>query len=195
MTTPVSSDARAQAPYAIHRYPTHLIDQWAAPDGRHVLIRPVLPQDDVIAQLFVRQLSDESRYQRFLVGLAELPPDMLARFTRVDYRDHVALIAETFDDDREAQIGEARFVADAGDASTARHADFAIAVADGWHRLGVGSRLLRGIERAARANGIAYLHGDVLRSNRRALDFMLYRGFITAPNPEEPRLVRVSKAL
>lgn len=189
-------NAVAAAPrYTIHRYPVHLIDRWAAPDGRMVMVRPVLPQDDALAQTFVRGLSAESRYQRFLVGMAELPPAMLAAFTQVDYRSHLALIAEIFEDDAELQIGEARYVVDGAAPEGGLNADFAIAVADGWSRLGVGSRLLRGLEDAARKAGVTRFTGDVLRDNRRAIDFMRYRGFTFAANREEPRLVRAVKEL
>ena len=63
-------------------------------------------------------------------------------------------------------------------------AEFAIAVADHWQAAGVASRLLRLLEKAARAAGVARLTGDVLGSNRRALDFMRQRGFVTHPNRE-----------
>ena len=187
----------AAPPYAIHHYPAHLIDRWTAADGRVVLVRPVLPQDDVIAQLFVRRLSAESRYHRFLVGLTELPPSMLSYFTQIDYTSHLALIAEIFKDGEEIQVGEARYVVDTahGDEPGTKHADFAIAVADDWQRMNVGGRLLRNLEHAAREAGVTHLEGDVLRDNRRALDFMLFRGFRARPNSEEARLVRVSKAL
>jgi acetyltransferase len=160
-----------------------------------VMVRPVLPQDDVLAQMFVRGLSPESRYQRFLVGMSELPPGMLAAFTQVDYRSHLALLAEIFEEDAEVQIGEARYVVDGAAGDGGLNADFAIAVADGWNRLGVGSRLLRGLESAARAAGVTRFTGDVLRDNRRAIDFMRYRGFTFTANRDEARLVRAVKDL
>ena len=183
--------ATASGTYTIHRYPAHLIERWTAPNGREVTIRPVLPQDDAIEQSFIRRLSPESRYSRFLVGMNELTPAMLSYFTAVDYRNHLALIAETFDDDDEVQIGDARYVVE-GDGSTA---DFAIAVADAWQQSGVGARLLETLERGARMAGVRRLTGDVLGSNRKALDFMSRRGFTLGANREEPRLMRVVKEL
>lgn len=188
-------NAAARPTWTIHRYPAHLIDRWTAADGRVVLVRPVLPQDDELAQVFVRRLSAESRYQRFLVGLTELPPALLTYLTQIDYTSHLALIAEIFKDGEEIQVGEARYVVDPSKDDAGRVAEFAIAVADDWQRMGVGGRLLRGVEHAARAAGVTRLEGDVLRDNRRALDFMLFRGYTVGPNPEEARLVRVSKAL
>lgn len=177
--------------YTIHRYPAHLIERWSVADGREVTIRPVLPQDDAIEQSFVRRLSPESRYSRFLVGMRELTPAMLSYFTTVDYLHHLALIAETFDNDDEVQIGDARYVVE-GDGSSA---DFAIAVADAWQHTGVGCRLMETLERGARTAGVRRLTGDVLGSNRKALDFMSRRGFAVRNNREEPRLMRVVKEL
>ena len=168
-----------------------LIEEWSLEDGRSVTIRPVLPQDDRLAQAFVRGMSAQSRYNRFLVALQELPPALLARFTNVDQQQHLALLAATMVYGKELQIGEARYVIEAGGTS----AEFAIAVADDWQSAGIGSRLLRALEGAAIAAGVARLTGDVLVDNRKALDFMRQRGFIAHPNREEARLMRVEKAL
>ena len=54
---------------------------------------------------------------------------------------------------------------------------------------------MRMLEKAACGAGIAQLTGDVLGSNHKALDFMRQRGFVTHPNRDEARLVRVEKNL
>ena len=168
-----------------------LIERWSLEDGRSVTIRPVLPQDDSLAQAFVRGMSAQSRYNRFLVTLRELPPALLSRLTRVDQRQHVALLAATVVYGKELQIGEARYVVEADGDS----ADFAIAVADDWQMAGIGSRLFRALEGVATAAGLARLTGDVLADNRKARDFMRQRGFAVHPNREEARLLRVEKDL
>lgn len=186
---PPAADPAKQA------YPAHLVETWPLEDQRSVTIRPVRPQDDVLTRAFVRQLSTESRYGRFLVSLSDLPPAMLAYLTDVDYVQHMSLVAVTQVYGKPVQVGEARYVIEAQTADGRTSAEFAIAVADDWQAAGVGSRLLRALEKAARTAGVAQLTGDVLGSNRRALDFMRQRGFITHPNHEEQRLVRVEKNL
>ena len=136
-------------------------------------------------------LSPQSRYIRFFVGLAESPPHMLAYLTDVDHAHHLALIAHTLVYGRQLQVGEARYVVDDGGTS----AEFAIAVADDWQTAGIGSRLLRLLEEAARAAGIARFTGDVLGSNCRAQDFMRQRGYVLRSNPGEALLMRADKAL
>ena len=179
--------------WTIRHYPTHLIDRWTLEDGRMVTIRPVLPQDRGLVQDFVRGLSDESRYNRFLVGLAELSASLLSYLTDIDYIHHLALVAETQVYGRPLLIGDARFVADTRPGAMANSADFAIAVADDWQAAGIGSRLLRNLESAAWVAGIACLTGDVLGSNQKALDFMRQRGFSAHTNRDEARLMRVEK--
>lgn len=176
-------------------YPAHLTDRWTLEDGRVVTIRPICPQDDVMAQDFVRGLSMESRYNRFLVGLAELSAPLLAYLTDIDYINHLALVAETQVYGRALLVGDARYVVDSRSGASPDTAEFAIAVADDWQAAGIGSRLLRNLESAARTAGIARLTGDVLGSNQKALDFMRQRGFSAHTNRAEARLMQVEKLL
>ena len=114
--------------YTIAKYPAHLIDVVRMADGRRVTIRPTLPQDVELQRTFFRSLSAESRYCRFMTRLSELPETLVERFTSIDYRAHVALLAEVFDEaGHETMIGEARYVVEERDPTTC---EFAIAVAD-----------------------------------------------------------------
>ena len=92
-------------------YPVQWIDRWQLANGSTVTVRPVLPQDKELARDFVaRQLTPHSRYQRFMIGMSSLPSSMADYFTRIDYHDHFALIAEVFDGQGHRQIGDGRFV-------------------------------------------------------------------------------------
>lgn len=175
------------------RYPVEWIDRFQLADGRWVTLRPVLPQDDVQEHEFVAHgLTAQSRYLRFLAGLSALPEALVQSFTRVDYHDHFALVAESFAGGRQAQVGDARFVRE-GAAPEA--AEFAIAVADAWNGLGVGRRLLCLLIGAARAQGVRQLYGDVLRDNAPMLALARARGFAVQQHPEDARLVRVQRLL
>jgi acetyltransferase len=46
--------------------PSDLTWRWSLPDGTRVVIRPIRPGDREIEQEFVRNLSGESRYFRFM---------------------------------------------------------------------------------------------------------------------------------
>jgi acetyltransferase len=167
------------------RYPFDLVDVWHARDGSRVLVRPVHPQDLELVRTFVRELSPESRYNRFHGALAELSPRMARWATHVDYDRHLALIA------REVQVGAARYVVQ-GDGETA---EFAVAVADAWQGRGVGARLLHGLIAVAAQRGLRWIEGDVLESNRGMRALARKLGFQGRARGGDARLVRVSRLL
>jgi acetyltransferase len=156
-------------------------------DGSAITIRPIAAGDAAIEQEFVRGLSDESRYFRFLDALRELSPVMLKRFTDIDYSREMALIAVAHEDGREHEIAVARYVAGPDPAQC----EFAIAVADAWQGKGVAHRLLRDLIGAARAQGLRRLFGDVLAANSRMLKLVGGCGFEIHAHPEDTRLKRV----
>ena len=57
----------------------------------------------------MRGLSDESKYFRFMNSVQELTEDMLVRFTQIDYSREMALVAVTLVEDREVELGVARY--------------------------------------------------------------------------------------
>ena len=107
---------------------------------------------------FVAALSDESRYRRFMQHLSALTPQMLARFTQVDYDRELALIAIEGTPGREAIVGVARYVANPDQES----AEFAVTVADAWHGRGLGSALMHMLIARAKKRGFLRLIGIVL---------------------------------
>jgi len=57
---------------AIHPYPAHLVTRAQLPDGTDVLVRPIRPEDAEMLQEFVRQLSPETKYFRYMQNIKEL---------------------------------------------------------------------------------------------------------------------------
>jgi acetyltransferase len=174
-----------------NQYPAHLVKRLTLPDGTAITIRPIRAEDAAIEAEFVRGLSEESRYFRFMDSVRELSADMLARFTRIDYDRHMALIATTAAGGREIQIAVARYVV--GPADT--ECEFAIVVADAWQRRGVGGLLMRELMAAARLKGLTRMYGEVLAGNRKMLEFITRLGFDATHDPQDPRLMRVEKRL
>src|SRR5690606_39642268 len=78
---------------AIHPYPRRLVQPKTFKDGSPWLLRPIRPEDAEPLQEFIRGLSTEARYMRFVSMLRELTPRMLARYTRIDYDRELALVA------------------------------------------------------------------------------------------------------
>jgi GNAT superfamily N-acetyltransferase len=159
------------------------------PDIR-LALRPARLSDGDAVQGYVRGLSPQSRYNRFLGALSELPASELARVLAANGRDTLTLLLTSTAENRETVVGEARVAL-----SCAEHAgEFAMSIADDWRRLGVGSALLEEIERKAAADGIEWLFGDTLRTNEGMIALARGRAFHLGVGLE-PRLVRLQKRL
>jgi len=178
--------------YTIPRYPVHLIDVVRLADARRVTIRPVLPQDAELQRAFFRSLSREARYHRFMTRMDELPEALVERFSRLDYRSHMALLAEMFEDGQQVMIGEARYVLDGGDPIAC---ELAIAVADAWHGSGLAQILLDRLEREAAASGIRRMVADTLISNRAMLGLARRSGFAVRASSQDRTLAKLEKRL
>jgi GNAT superfamily N-acetyltransferase len=134
-------------------------------DGERLVIRAIEPDDrDELAAGFER-LSDESRYRRFFGPMKELAPRDLDRLTRVDHRDHEALVA--VDEASGQGIGVARYVR-----TGPGEAEPAVVVADDWQGRGVGRNLLEALADRARDEGVTVFRAPVLARNERALGLL-----------------------
>jgi len=152
-----------------------------------VVIRPLRLQDAEALRAFVEHLSPASRHARFQYVVKEVSPQLLRLLLEADPRTHVALGAF----DREAMVGEARFVR----REDLSEADFAIAVADGYRGHGLARRLMQELVRRARRDGVERLEGDVLAGNEAMLAFAAREGFHAWPHFEDARLMRVRRDL
>ncbi len=176
---------------AIPPYPSHLVSKQQLPDGISLVIRPIRPEDAEIERDFVRYLSPQSKYLRFMYNLSELSPEMLARFTQIDYDREMALIAVVDKGGRETEIGVARYIINADGVSC----EFAIVVGDDWRRRGIAGRLMGKLFECARDRGLELMEGFVLRDNKEMIDFCKSLGFSVERDPDDPQLVRVAREL
>lgn len=177
---------------AIYPYPVHLIQEWQMNNGRVVIIRPIRPEDAELEQNFVKAMSHESRYYRFMDTLRELTQTMLVRFTQIDYDREMALVAVITDEDgKESQIGVARYVGNPDGESV----EFALAVGDNWQKSGVGRKLMTALIDCARVKGYRAVVGDVLSTNSKMFRLMTSLGFTIHPHPEDTAVKRVVKPL
>ena len=170
-------------------YPRELVEIIEAANGQRVTVRPVLPVDAAKFQAFINGLSDASRTHRFMGGLRKLPLPMLERLTRIDYRSHMALVAETQRDGTPIIIAEARYAVDSGSDS----AELAVAVADEWQGLGLAKALLRRLIGHAAAVGLRRLNGETLASNARIVHLAWTAGFSIMPVPGVAGVLQLSR--
>ena len=186
---PVSGDRYAHM--AIYPYPTHLVSHWQLPDGTDITIRPIRPEDAKIEQEFVHNLSDESKYYRFMHTVHELSEEMLVRFTQIDYDREMALIAVAEADGREVEIGVCRYAINPDGESC----EFALVVSDQWQHKAVGHKLMGCLMDVARDKGLKTMEGEVLASNHNMLRLVATLGFTVADSEEEDSVKKIVKAL
>ena len=199
-TGSIAADARiivdypaTGAPYghmAIYPYPSRLEREWLLSDGTLVTIRPIRPEDAEAEQEFVKNLSEQTRYMRFFAPIRELTPQMLSRFTQIDYDREMAFIAMTTEKGREIELGVTRYVVDASGESC----EFAIVIADEWQHKGLGAKLMLYLMESAREKGVKKMWGDVLAANAPMLDLMSALGFSSGPT-QDPAIRRLERTL
>lgn len=142
-------------------------------------------------QEFVRHLSDDSRYFRFMGSMRELPEKKLRAFTNIDYRRQMAFVGTIVQEGREIEIGAARYAATEAPGTC----EFAIVVDDAWQGSGVAGLLMISLIHAARENGYKTMEGIVLASNHKMLKFARQLGFRRYHERGEADLARIELRL
>ena len=173
------------------QYPQYLVQHRCLFDGTPVTIRPIRAEDAAMEQEFVRHLSEDSRYLRFMGSVRELSPNKLRFFTEIDYDRHMAFVATIMRDGQELEIGVARYVA----AEKGDSCEFAITVDDAWQGTGVAGLLMIPLQEAARAHGFRTMEGLVLASNRKMIKFARQLGFRVHHDAGEANTVRIELQL
>lgn len=172
---------------AILPYPAELETRVCLKSGVFSVFRAIRPEDASGLQQFVRGLSEQSRYFRFVGAMQELPPRLLARFTQIDYDREMAIIA-LLESDETKIIGVVRYMLN----PDAKSCEFSLAVADEVHGQGVGGSLMQRLMQIAKARGLVVMEGIVLANNSAMLRLVTRLGFSNAADPDdgEMRIVR-----
>jgi len=159
------------------------------PAAKEATLRPVDAADAAAMRAFFETMSAASRRYRFHAGVQRCSEAFAQALCRADDSRTLVLVAVApFADGGGTRIvGEARCVTDADDGSAA---EFAIAIADDWHGLGLAPRLLAELAACALPRGVRWLYGDVLQDNERMQGLMLKLGFFADECTPEPGLLR-----
>jgi acetyltransferase len=177
---------------AIHPYPAALVQRWHLPDGTPVTVRPIRPEDAAIEQAFVRGLSERTRYFRFMQAVHELTPQMLVRFTQIDYDREMAFIAVVENEKgKEQQVAVVRYTTNPDQ----RSCEFALVVADEWQGLGIGTHMMQSLMQVARNRGLRLMEGEVLADNMNMMSLMRRLDFAIRSRPWDEGVVWVGKEL
>ena len=173
---------------AIRPYPKELEETIRLADGRELILRPVVPEDEPAFQRGMARLTPEEIRLRFFTPIKALTHLQAARLTQIDYDREMALVlAEPTIPGNAEVFGGVRIMADPDN----ERAEYAIIVRHDMSGMGLGSLPMQRIIAYARTRGIAEIFGDVLRENTRMLQTCEKLGFIQSGVPEEPGVVRV----
>lgn len=145
----------------ISPYPNQYESTTVTKGGVNIKIRPIRPEDATMLQQMHKSLSDRSVYMRFCHPLKELSPQLLARFTQIDYDREVALVAMEADHEKEAFLGVARSINDVSGDS----AELAVVVTDAWQGKGVGAALMELCMAITLERGVKKLSAYILPEN------------------------------
>ena len=192
--------ARHYAHLAILPYPSSYTQHWTMRGGGQATMRAIRPDDASMLQAFMRRLSDQARYYRFVSTSREHSERMLARYTLIDYDREMALVAvlrqRTVDaggdfTDTERIIGVSRYIANPDLSSC----EFSLVVDDQLSGQGLGSRLMLAIMDVARDKGLSAIEGLVLSKNSGMLKLMTSLGFEITRFAEDADFKMCSRAL
>ncbi|MCL2393796.1 MAG: GNAT family N-acetyltransferase [Acidimicrobiaceae bacterium] len=150
-------------------YPAELAGDVVLLDGTPASIRPIRPEDAAALVAFHEHLSAETVYRRFFGIHPHLTPREVERFTHVDYRDRLAIVAEI--DHLLAAV--ARYDRLPG----TDRAEVAFVVADAYQHHGLGTLLLTRLVAAARDRGVTSFEAETLERNRLMREVFRHAGF------------------
>ena len=148
-------------------------------------MRPLRPEDAQMLADFVRGLSHESRYFRFISNFSELTPYLLARFCHIDYDREMELIAIIEMDGKSVQVGAARY----SDNFDGNSCEFAVVLGDEYQGHGLATYLMHQLILVAADKGIQFMMGTVLAENKHMIGFCRKLGFHIHRDPEDASLV------
>jgi len=150
----------------ISAYPDEYETATTTTSGIKLFIRPIKPEDAPLLKALWSTLSPRSLYYRFARPVTELTPELLARFTQIDYDREIALVALESPESGGRMLGVSRLISAPGSDT----AEFAIVVGDPWQGRGVGAKLLSQLAVIAAQRGFKTLWGLVLQENRAMIE-------------------------
>ncbi len=159
--------------FVIAPYPNQYEFHEKAKNGAHILIRPIMPEDELMHLKFFYSLSKETNYYRFFSYRRKLSHEQLASFTQIDYGREIAIVAITKINGEDTIIGVNRLVYYPNEDKY----EFAIVVTDDWQDQGIGHILMEKLLYIAKDRGIKEIYGSVLAINRKMISFCRKFGF------------------
>ncbi len=131
-------------------------------DGTQVNFRPMHPTDESGLKDLFNQLSEETRYYRFMSHVKHVPRRQIKDFVFIDHRSDIAIIGTVPEPHGDDIIAVGRYYLD----KTTNMAEVAFTVKDGWQNHGIGTFLFKHLAVIAKRNGISGFTAEVLLDNK-----------------------------
>ena len=154
-------------------------------DGRSIEIRALQPEDEADMLAAIDRIGRDSLQRRFFVTKRGFSEGEKAFFMKIDFVNHVALVAQIEEDGRPAIVGGARYVV-----VKPGQAEVAFMVVDAYQGQGIGGILTRHLLGLARAAGLKELVAEVLPENAAMRTVLAKFGF-RAGRGSDPQVVHM----
>jgi acetyltransferase len=159
------------------------------PDGTHIFVRPVRPDDDELFRNFAKGVSEDDARLRFFGPKKELSDADLDRLVHVDYGRAMAFVA--IEESSGKMVGVVRLHAEPNRESR----EFAIIVRSDFKGHGLGWMLMQLIIEYARSVELRVIEGRTLHENKAMLKMCQDLGFELLMDPEDARVTIVRLSL
>jgi acetyltransferase len=147
-----------------------------------------LPEDEPALQAMVGRMPPEDVRWRFFQSFKELPRDMAARLTQLDYdREMTLVLTEPEIAGKAAMWGVVSLSA----GSDREQAEYAIVLDRSMAGQGLGTLLMRQMISYAQQRGIQEVVGEVLDDNKPMLRLNQALGFILETDTDDHHLIHV----
>lgn len=145
-------------------------------NGVAIVVRPILPDDEILYKKFMQKNTAEDIRHRFFETLRELPAELVVQLTHVDYLSTMAFVA--LGEESGDLLGVARFVAEpSGD-----RAEYSVMTRSDLKGEGIGFALMTALIEYAKSKKIQELWGQVTRDNIQMVQMCRELGFEITPD-------------
>jgi acetyltransferase len=170
-----------------HPYPHQYVGTFRLRDGREVVVRPIVPEDEPLIVAMHASHSEHTLRMRFFSLVKTLSRESLSHLCNLDYDRDMALVAVAEEGGQRHALGVSRYYLQLETGI----AEFALVVRHAYRRQGLGRHLLQRLIDRARERGVRKLTGEVLAENGPMLQLTTGMGF-RAVASEDPSVVEVS---
>ena len=161
----------------ISPYPQHLERHDLTDLDMPLFIRPIKPEDAALFTELFNTLTPTSIYYRFFSVVKSLTPEILARFTQIDYDREISFVALDDRAGEEQMLGIANIIGE----PDGKRGEFSVLIGDPWQGVGIGAKLLLQCLRIAQERGMEIVWGTVLSENIYMLGLGKKLGFTVTP--------------